>query len=120
VWCRGRLLVENRVATGGGTFGTSGAEFDGGVDVHVGRGICRLDCLDRFDADKCSNVRLIGVVRTSRMTEARRSSLYEAEGLGGETTMRAKVIRELIDEIRTLRREMAEAGVQKPVSRPEL
>lgn len=54
------------------------------------------------------------------MTEARLSSLYEAEGLGGETTMRAKVIRELIDEIRTLRREMAEAGVQKPVSRPEL
>ena len=33
------------------------------------------------------------------MTEARLSSIYESEGLGGETTMRAKVIRELIDEI---------------------
>jgi hypothetical protein len=34
--------------------------------------------------------------------------LYTSEGFGGETTMRAKVIRELIDEIRELRRQLAE------------
>jgi hypothetical protein len=32
--------------------------------------------------------------------------LYEADGFGGEKTMRAKVIRELIDEIRSLREEL--------------
>ena len=35
--------------------------------------------------------------------EERLASLYDAPGFGGETTMRAKVIRELIDEIRRLR-----------------
>lgn len=34
--------------------------------------------------------------------------------------MRAKVIRELIDEIRVLRRELAQAEGQEPVSRPEV
>ncbi len=53
------------------------------------------------------------------MTEARLFSIYECEGLGGETTMRAKVIRELIDETRVLRRELAQAEGQEPVSRPE-
>ncbi len=53
------------------------------------------------------------------MTEARLFSIYECEGLGGETTMRAKVICELIDEIRVLRRELAQAEGQEPVSRPE-
>ena len=43
------------------------------------------------------------------MTDSRLNSLYGAEGFGGEKTMRAKVIRELIDEIRALRRELADA-----------
>jgi hypothetical protein len=43
------------------------------------------------------------------LTDSRLDSLYGAEGFGGEKTMRAKVIRELIDEIRTLRRELADA-----------
>ena len=53
------------------------------------------------------------------MTEARLASLYDSEGFGGERTMRAKVIRELIDEIRMLRRELAQARAQAPASRPE-
>lgn len=54
-----------------------------------------------------------------RMTEARLASIYESEGLGGANTMRAKVIRELVDEIRVLRRELAEARTQAPASRPK-
>ena len=42
------------------------------------------------DAEMVPNVCLVPVVRTSLMTEARLSSLYESEGLGGEKTMRAK------------------------------
>lgn len=38
------------------------------------------------------------------LPEERLESLYTAPGFGGETTMRARVIRELIDEIRRLRR----------------
>jgi hypothetical protein len=49
------------------------------------------------------------VARVSTLTDSRLDSLYGAEGFGGEKTMRAKVIRELIDEIRTLRRELADA-----------
>ena len=45
----------------------------------------------------------------SGLTEERLTSLYEAEGFGGEKTMRAKVIRELIDEIRVLRSELLQA-----------
>jgi hypothetical protein len=44
----------------------------------------------------------------SRLTDARLSALYQADGFGGNNTMRAKVIRELIDEIRTLRRQVTE------------
>ena len=46
------------------------------------------------------------------MPEARLESLYTAEEFGGERTMRAKVIRELIDEIRELRREIVHSGPQ--------
>jgi hypothetical protein len=42
------------------------------------------------------------------LTEERLASLYEGDGFGGEKTMRAKVIRELIDEVRLLRRELAD------------
>ena len=45
----------------------------------------------------------------SGLTEERLTSLYDAEGFGGEKTMRAKVIRELIDEIRVLRSELRQA-----------
>jgi hypothetical protein len=45
----------------------------------------------------------------SRLTEERLESLYDADGFGGEKTMRARVIRELIDEIRTLRAEQSQA-----------
>jgi hypothetical protein len=42
------------------------------------------------------------------LTDERLASLYSGSGFGGDNTMRAKVIRELIDEIRTLRAEIAE------------
>ena len=48
------------------------------------------------------------VARVSALTNSRLESLYVSEGFGGEKTMRAKVIRELIDEIRVLRRELGE------------
>lgn len=44
----------------------------------------------------------------SRLTDDRLAALYVDEGFGGNTTMRAKVIRELIDEIRALRTELAD------------
>ena len=47
--------------------------------------------------------------RVSTLTDSRLDSLCGGEGFGGEKTMRAKVIRELIDEIRALRRELAQA-----------
>lgn len=43
---------------------------------------------------------------TSSLTEERLRLIYEGDGFGGDNTMRAKVIRELIDEIRALRREL--------------
>ncbi len=46
------------------------------------------------------------VARTSTLTYERLRLIYEGDGFGGEKTMRAKVIRELIDEIRSLRREL--------------
>jgi hypothetical protein len=49
------------------------------------------------------------MARASTLPEARLKSLYEAEGFGGERTMRAKVIRELIDEIHALRAELETA-----------
>jgi len=53
------------------------------------------------------------VHRTSPLTESRLDSLYVSDGFGGERTMRAKVIRELIDEIRLLRRELDDATAQR-------
>ena len=46
----------------------------------------------------------------ARLTEERLAALYDGEGMGGERTMRARVIRELIDEIRRLRAEAAHRG----------
>ncbi len=51
----------------------------------------------------------------SGLTEERLASLYNAEGFGGEKTMRAKVIRELIDEIRVLRSELLQAEARPEV-----
>ena len=48
----------------------------------------------------------VSVRRVSGLTDERLNSLYDADGFGGEKTMRAKVIRELIDKIRELRREL--------------
>jgi hypothetical protein len=52
----------------------------------------------------------VPVHESSRFTEERLESLYVAEGFGGETTMRAKVTRELIDEVRSLRSELRSTG----------
>jgi hypothetical protein len=49
------------------------------------------------------------VERVSKLPESRLASLYEAQDFGAEKTMRAKVIRELIDEIRELRREIEQS-----------
>ena len=54
------------------------------------------------------------MARVSRLPEERLESLYTADGFGGEKTMRAKVIRELIDEIRLLRCEKAPATDTDP------
>lgn len=43
----------------------------------------------------------------SWLPDERLDLLYKSEGFGGETTMRARVIRELIDEIRMLRVELS-------------
>ena len=42
------------------------------------------------------------MARVSALTESRLTAPYGADEFGGEKTMRAKVIRELIDEIRGL------------------
>lgn len=47
------------------------------------------------------------VERSSKLTDERLASLYIAEDFGGAKTMRARVIRELIDEVRSLRIELA-------------
>ncbi len=46
-------------------------------------------------------------VLVTRLTEERLTALYGGEGMGGERTARARVIRELIDEIRALRVKVA-------------
>ena len=46
------------------------------------------------------------VDRPTRLPAERLDALYVGEGFGGDKTMRAKVMRELIDEIRQLRREL--------------
>lgn len=54
----------------------------------------------------------------SALTDERLQSLYDADGFGGAKTMRARVIRELIDEIKALRIELTEmqrrAGAVRP------
>ena len=50
--------------------------------------------------------------RVSSLTDQRLELLYSGEGFGGETTTRARVIRELIIEIRALRSELEEVRVQ--------
>jgi hypothetical protein len=57
------------------------------------------------------------MVRATRCT-GRLDSLYRSERFGGEQTIRAKVIRELIDEIRLLRRQLAEIDVRPDRSEP--
>ena len=44
--------------------------------------------------------------RRSSLTDQRLELLYTGEGFGGETTTRARVIRELVTEIRALRAEL--------------
>jgi hypothetical protein len=56
------------------------------------------------------------VPRPSRLTDERLDALYKADGFGGDSTMRAKVFRELIDEIRALR--TASAGDERPCGPP--
>jgi hypothetical protein len=56
--------------------------------------------------------------RLSRLPPERLDSLYNADGFGGEKTMRAKVIRELIDEIRALRAELDASDAKVPPSAP--
>jgi hypothetical protein len=55
----------------------------------------------------------LGMAYPSGLTEERLSTLYDAEGFGGEKTMRARVIRELIDEIRALRSELRQAETRQ-------
>ena len=54
------------------------------------------------------------MAHSSSLTDERLDALYVGEGFGGNTTMRAKVIRELIDEIRALRAELSRAGDRAP------
>ena len=49
------------------------------------------------------------MAHSSGLSDGRLASLYDAERFGGEKTMRAKVIRKLIDEIRALRSELLQA-----------
>ena len=55
--------------------------------------------------------------RVTRLPETRLASLYDASDFGGEKTMRAKVIRERIDDIRELRDEFVNAAEGQPESR---
>lgn len=48
------------------------------------------------------------MARWSRFSDERLELLYESDSFGGESTMRAKVIRELIDDLRQMRRDLAE------------
>lgn len=58
------------------------------------------------------------MARASSLPEGRLQLIYEGEGLGGEKTMRAKVIRELIDEIRALRLELQRAVESRTAADP--
>ena len=59
-----------------------------------------------LDGTEMGNICSYTVPRVSPLTDSRLDSLYVSDGFGGEKTMRAKVIRELIDEIRALRQEL--------------
>jgi hypothetical protein len=52
--------------------------------------------------------------RRSSLTDERLESLYNADGFGGEKTMRANAIRELIDEIRSLRSQLPPSDGHAP------
>ncbi len=54
------------------------------------------------------------MAKVTKLPEERLASLYEAPGFGGETTQRAKVIRELIDEIRQLLQQLEARSRQSP------
>jgi hypothetical protein len=56
------------------------------------------------------------VEKQTSLPESRLESLYRGEGFGGDNSIRARVIRELIDEIRELRRELAR---RTPLDRPQ-
>jgi hypothetical protein len=62
----------------------------------------------------------VAVAGSPKLTDERLTSLYTAEDFGGSKTMRGRVIRELIDEIRDLRRsEPASADAQEsPLEHP--
>ena len=57
------------------------------------------------------------MARVSRISEERLAALYDSEG--GEKSMLARVIRELIDEIRVLRDELAQVGSRESMARPD-
>lgn len=80
-----------------------------------GRGVLRSSPkVPGVDVDgRGTYVRIMGA---TALPEERLESLYVAPGFGGETTARAKVIRELIDEIRRLRHELQRAA---PRLRPD-
>jgi hypothetical protein len=68
--------------------------------------------------DSCAaRMYVLSVAHPSGLTDERLGSLYDAEGFGGERTMRAKVIHELIDEIRLPRFELLRAEARPEVRR---
>lgn len=56
------------------------------------------------------------MAHSSSLTDERLDSLYVGEDFGGNNTMRGRVIRELIDEIRALRAELAATGSERPLN----
>jgi hypothetical protein len=58
------------------------------------------------------------MARESSLTEQRLRLIYTGEGFGGDNTLRAKVIRELIDEIHALREELRGVGSTAQSSAP--
>jgi hypothetical protein len=81
-------------------------------DVHPGlrESPLRLGLIERMFSS---------MVWVSRFTDARLDSLYDSEGFRGDQTMRAKVIRELIDEIRGLRGQLTKEEVRPEGSEPQ-
>ena len=60
------------------------------------------------------------MAKASSLPDGRLQLIYEGEGLGGEKTMRAKVIRELVDEIRALRQDLQHTvGSRTDVKSPD-